>query len=394
MMTIQDTSVYCAQGPQYLGPTGQGILTGYQFVFKDLFDVEGFVTGAGNPTWLTTHLPAVATSPLIERCLSLGAECLGRVQTDELAYSLNGQNCHYGTPVNPAAPHCIPGGSSSGSAVAVARGEVDFSLGTDTGGSVRVPASYCGLFGLRPTLGALSLAHCFELAKSFDTAGVLAANLETLTTVWNGLGAKAADSKPCTHLYLDKQCLSLLSKPRLAAIQQYCLNAQVALVEGDWLAENHIQLAELSDVFRTVQGYEIAQLHGEWLQKHITSLDPAIAERATWALEISAEQYQQGVAKQQQFSRLLMSQLQDNQCFWLLPTTPSGPPPLDMPAAELANYRSYLMGLTSIAGLSGLPQLHIPLAGLAEGPCGFSLLGDKYQETGLLALASMMEKGI
>lgn len=116
-----DQRIYCTQGPDYLPALKQGSLNGLSFVFKDLFDVEGYVTGAGNPKWLETHSKAESTSPLIISLLNAGAECKGRVQTDELAYSLNGINVHYGTPVNPLAPDCLPGGSSSGSAVAVAK---------------------------------------------------------------------------------------------------------------------------------------------------------------------------------------------------------------------------------------------------------------------------------
>ena len=182
--TAKDARVYCQQGPQALSATANGELDNLSFVFKDLFDVEGYVTGAGNPAWLTSHSKASKTSPLIETLLANGAECVGRVQTDELAYSLNGQNIHYGTPINPIAPDCLPGGSSSGSAVAVATGDADFSIGTDTGGSVRVPASYCGLYGLRPTLGKLNLEHAFQLSESFDTAGIFSRDLSLLSKVF------------------------------------------------------------------------------------------------------------------------------------------------------------------------------------------------------------------
>ena len=108
---------------------------------------------------------------------------VGRVQTDELAYSLNGCNYHYGTPVNPVTPDRLPGGSSSGSAVAVARGDADVGLGTDTGGSIRVPACYNGLYGIRPTHGRLSSEHMVPLAPRFDTPGWLCRDAETLERV-------------------------------------------------------------------------------------------------------------------------------------------------------------------------------------------------------------------
>ena len=136
-----------------LPPTGEGPLAGLRFAVKDLIDVAGHRTGCGNPTWLATHPPATVHAVCVEQLLAAGAHCAGKTVTDEVAFSLLGQNHFYGTPLNPAAPDRVPGGSSSGSASAVACGLVDFALGTDTGGSVRVPASNCGVWGWRPTHG-------------------------------------------------------------------------------------------------------------------------------------------------------------------------------------------------------------------------------------------------
>ena len=148
-----------------------GPLAGLSFAAKDIFDVAGAVTGCGNPDWAATHAAAAEDSWAVARLLPAGARLVGKTITDELAYSLNGQNAHYGTPTNPNGPGRIPGGSSSGSASAVAGGVVDFALGSDTGGSVRIPASYCGIFGLRPTHGRLPLDGVMPLAPSFDTLG-------------------------------------------------------------------------------------------------------------------------------------------------------------------------------------------------------------------------------
>ena len=373
-MDVNNT-VYCTQGPDELLPTRLGALTGLRFVFKDLFDVEGYITGAGNPTWLKTHSPANHTSPLISTFLSEGAECRGRVQTDELAYSLNGQNIHYGTPVNPKAENCIPGGSSSGSAVAVARREADFAIGTDTGGSVRVPSSYCGIYGLRPTLGKLSLKYAFELAKSFDTAGLFARELSVLNKVFQVLNESGADTDEKSE---SLTIISSLQKPqyqrRIARVAEKARESgiSVSVVDDNGLLSN---LAELSELFRTVQGFEIIQAHGDWLAKHEEAIDPAIAERVRWARNITSEQYHQGVEHQTGFRRSLIALLKACGGVIVLPTTPAGPPQLTTPADELADYRCELMGLTAIAGLSGCPQLHIPLLHQPEGPCGISLLG-------------------
>ncbi|MCG8567148.1 MAG: hypothetical protein MI747_18895, partial [Desulfobacterales bacterium] len=154
-------------------PHRSGPLTGLSFGAKDNMDMAGEITGYGSPSWATTHGKAPAHAICIEQLLNAGAQCLGKTQTDELAYSLLGVNAFHGTPVNPRAPEHIPGGSSSGSASAVAAGGVDFALGTDTGGSVRVPASNCGIWGLRPTHGRISPAGVLDLAPSYDTVGIL-----------------------------------------------------------------------------------------------------------------------------------------------------------------------------------------------------------------------------
>jgi amidase len=161
----------------------QGPLAGLTCGIKDLYDIGGHKTGFGSPAWLETHAPAAATAPAVQRLLDAGALIVGKTHTDEMAYSLNGENPHYGTPVNVNAPGRIPGGSSSGSAAAVAAGLVDFALGSDTGGSVRAPASFCGIYGLRPTHGRIPLDGACALAASFDVAGPFARDPALLARV-------------------------------------------------------------------------------------------------------------------------------------------------------------------------------------------------------------------
>lgn len=391
--THKDSRVYCRQGPQTLLPVSEGLLSGYTFVFKDLFDVKGYVTGAGNPTWLATHHAATHTSGLILALLSQGASCVGRVQTDELAYSLNGQNIHYGTPLNPIAPDCLPGGSSSGSAVAVAGKDADFAIGTDTGGSVRVPASYCGLYGLRPTLAKFNLEHCFELAKSFDTAGILSRDLGLMHKVFEVLNSAPVRGTSAQTLYLDNTLATQLSEQRLRRLQVCCTEAGIRLLKGDFLAENHLSLEDMSLLFRTIQGYEIIEKQGSWLAEFGHSLDPSIYQRVEWSRTISAAQYAQAKKRQTDFKLQLSALLQQQAGLWLLPTTPSGPPSLSIAGEQLAKYRTCLMGLTSIAGLSGFPQLHLPMKGLDEGPCGVSLLGLPDSEGDLFATAQQLIQG-
>src|SRR5437870_990734 len=193
-----------------LPPTGSGMLDGLCFAVKDVIDVAGWKTGCGNPTWRDSHPPAIANAVCVEQLLQAGARCVGKTISDELAFSLLGQNHFYGTPLNPQAADRVPGGSSSGSASAVACGLVDFALGTDTGGSTRVPASNCGIWGFRPSHGFVSVAGVNPLAPSLDTVGVLAQSADVLAKVGLVLlaGAPLSASKPAT-IYLIREAFAL-----------------------------------------------------------------------------------------------------------------------------------------------------------------------------------------
>ena len=176
-------NAFCSHSTAALKGAPGGPLAGLTFAAKDLFDIAGHVTGAGNPDWLRLHTPAPRTAPVVQTLLDAGADMVGKTHTDELSRGIFGENAHYGTPTNPRAPGRVPGGSSSGSAAAVAGGLVDFALGTDTGGSVRIPASFCGIFGIRPTHGRLSLDGVVGQAPSFDTVGWLARDADLLARV-------------------------------------------------------------------------------------------------------------------------------------------------------------------------------------------------------------------
>lgn len=162
-------------------PTGTGSLEGLRFAVKDLIDVQGYVTGCGNPDWAASHSPAIVNAVCLDLLLAAGATCIGKTVCDELAFSLDGENFFYGTPLNPRSPDRVPGGSSSGSASAVACGLAELALGTDTGGSVRVPAGNCGIYGLRPSHGIVSVAGVMPFAPTFDTVGILAGTMDVLT---------------------------------------------------------------------------------------------------------------------------------------------------------------------------------------------------------------------
>src|SRR5262247_211667 len=170
--TVDDhLNAFCKDTDAYLEGVAGGPLSGLTFAAKDIFDVVGYVTGGGNPDWKATHEAATHTAWVVSVLVAAGATMVGKTITDEITRGIFGENAHYGTPLNPRAPGRVPGGSSSGSASAVAGSLVDFALGSDTGGSVRVPSSFCGLYGLRPTHGRIPLDGILLQAPSYDTIG-------------------------------------------------------------------------------------------------------------------------------------------------------------------------------------------------------------------------------
>ncbi|MFZ0888721.1 MAG: amidase family protein, partial [Candidatus Binataceae bacterium] len=183
-VAVRDTlGAFCAHASLRIEGARGGPLAGLTFAAKDLFDVAGYACCFGNPDWLRTHAPARRSAPAIRMLLAAGATLVGKTLTDELAFSVAGENIHYGTPLNPRAPERTCGGSSCGSASAVAGALVDFALGTDTGGSVRVPAAFCGLYGMRPSHGRVPIEGVIAHVPSADTVGWMAPDAEMLGRV-------------------------------------------------------------------------------------------------------------------------------------------------------------------------------------------------------------------
>ena len=214
-----------------------------------------------------------------------------------------------------------------------------------------------------------------------------------LSDLYDVLTAGPLQAEAGRTFYLDNCLAGYLSEERLARLQLWCRETNAELLRGDFLVQNKWQLEALSLLFRTIQGFEIIKNHNHWLTEHGDSLDPAILQRVEWARNISVDQYADAKVQQADFRRQLTEHFADTQALWLIPTTPSGPPALTMSGHELADYRSNLMGLTSIAGLSGFPQLHLPMQGLSEGPCGISLIGRADQEAQLFAAAQKLYQG-
>ena len=364
-------------------PQKQGPLTGYTFAMKDVIALAGHKNSAGNPDWLLTHEIEEKTAPVIKQLLGSGATLKGVTHTDELMYSLNGENIHYGTPPNPLNRNCIPGGSSSGSASAAI--ERDFTIGTDTGGSIRVPSSYCGLFGIRPTHNAISLEGVIPLAPSFDTIGWMSTSSRVLKEVGDVL--LRDDITDFKHIFLDSQAWDFLSRSD-SELLQFAL--------GDLPTETKPitgMLADWATLFRTIQGIEIWQTHGEWVTKVQPSFAPAIAERFAWASTLDVTRYDALKTEQKKITAYLKDQLGDNGVV-VIPTTASVAPRKKASLDEVEAVRTKTMQLTCIAGLVGFPQVTVPVLREDGLALGLSFIANKGQDRSLLHLVDSYFEGV
>src|SRR5262245_12475470 len=297
---MRELGALCEENAGEADPTGSGPLNGLTFAVKDVFDVAGQRTGFGQPTWLATHAPAETTAPAVGRLLAAGARMIGRAICDELTYSLDGENVHYGTPLNPACPEHVPGGSSSGSASAVAGGLCEFSLGTDCAGSVRIPASFCGLYGMRPTHGRVPLEGAAPFAGSFDTAGWLARDADVLELVGRTLLAeRSTDAPGNSRLPGERQPRphGLIARDAFAVagpLAATALQSAVERVAGELAAAEEVTIAEEGlgrwvESFRVIQAFEIWRSLGAWVTEHRPALGPGIRERIAWAATVTDE---------------------------------------------------------------------------------------------------------
>lgn len=365
-----------------------GVLSGLSFAVKDLYDVAGQPTTYGNPDWARTHPPAAATAPCVAALLQAGAHLRGKTKTVELAYGLTGENVWHGTPTNPAAPDRFPGGSSCGSAAAVAAGLVDFAMGSDTGGSVRIPASYCGIFGIRPSWGAVSLAGACGLAPSLDTAGWFAARAGILARVGEVLLPQDPGGTLGPLLKVDEVWMNAvpataaaLAEPLIAAERLLGRALRVELVpEG---------LDTLYEHFRCIQAEEAWATLGSWVEATRPRFGPGVGERFAAARQMDPAKAAAGRAFRNQF-RARMRALLAGGAVLVYPTSPVPAPKLGIPLSDQNAVRERTIGVTAIAGLAGLCEVTLPAAKAEGAPVGLSLVAAAGRDRALLALAEAL----
>lgn len=389
MAVVDDIGAFVPHGLVERAPTGEGPLSGLTFALKDLFDLAGVPSGAGNPDWLSSHEVPEKDAPIVGTLLAAGARLVGKTITDEMAWSLNGENFHYGTPANVAAPGRIPGGSSSGSAAAVAAGLVDFAIGTDTGGSVRLPASYCGIIGLRPTHGRVAPEGAFALAPSYDVAGWFARDMDVFGRVGRVLlGETEPPAAPARLLIADDMFARAHAATREAlepAIERLAeLFGEVEHVEvsGD-------RSAAWREVFRVVQASEAWKLHGAWVERVRPRFGPGVKERVEGASKVTAVEVAEAVAARAEI-RAAMDALLPPGTILALPTVPGAAPRVGAPESELNLFRAAAIEMLCPAGHAGLPQISLPLGDVNGFPVGLSLMAARGADEALIALAGML----
>ena len=389
------TGAFCPHGDFEVDGAPSGPLKGLSFATKDIFDIAGRVTGCGNPDWLASHAPATKHAAAVQKLLDAGAHMIGKTITDELAFSLNGQNFHYGTPRNAVTPERVPGGSSCGSASAVGHGIVDLALGSDTGGSVRIPACLNGIFGIRPTHGAVDDAGVMPLAASFDTVGWFARDAHTLARAGAVLLPADRPGTAPNRIYIARDAFAIADQSVADAVRNAIAKAGAALpiaAELD-LAIELGGLPEWLKRFRRLQPREIWAEHGAWVEARKPRFGPEIAERFALAKAVSATPE----GDDQEFRARVSAHLdrvlgQDG--VLLIPTAGTIAPRLDMSKEELAQFRDRTLTLTSIAGLGRLPQVQLPAGKVDGAAVGLSLIGPRGSDRALLALAEKVASAL
>ena len=385
-----DPAVWRVAGIPLLPPLGSGPLDGLGVAVKDLIAVEGHPTGGGVPAYLAGQSPRPASARVVTALRRAGAHLAGLAQTDEFAYSIAGSNSHYGTAPNPAAPARLGGGSSSGPAAAVALGQAQVGLGTDTAGSIRVPAAYQGLVGFRPTHGAVPSDGVLPLAPSFDTVGWLTRDVATSAAVAAVL-IPPRDSAPTAptrvlRLPLAEQLAEPLTRDLFAG-RVAAFEAAGLLPPAKPVALTAATLDEWFAAFRTVQAYEAWTSHGSWIEAHPGSLGADVAARFAAAAAVTDAEADA--------ARAIVAAARDQLGEWLagailvLPTVP-GPAPLRTAGpAEIDDIRGRTLRINCLSPIAGAPAISLPLNG-HDAPLGLCLIGAPGSDLALLSAAARL----
>ncbi|MEL6505563.1 MAG: amidase [Pseudomonadota bacterium] len=386
-MRNPDLNAWCDY-PQISVPHAQtGPLSGLTLAVKDIFQVAGYPNGWGQPTRLAQAEPDGETQATVQKMLDAGIEITGKSQCEELCFSLTGINKHYGAPINGAAPDRVTGGSSSGSVSLVSHGVADVATGSDTGGSVRAPASYCGLIGLRTTHGRIPLDRTMPLAPSFDVFGWFAKDAATYKKVADVVLGEDADNTPLTHLMACPELDSLL----LGDDDYRAYAGGAEKIENAFNDEREFvplpfDIMDAYWAFRKTQAYEAWQALGPWISENQPDLGPGIKDRFDYGASISKEEFEHETGVRLTIRTALEEMIGSNGLL-VLPTVPSCAPLKSESEDTLQAFREQALMLLCLSGLSGLPQITLPLAQVYGAPLGVSLIGPRGSDKRLVDIA-------
>jgi amidase len=364
----------------------EGPLKGLTFGVKDIYDVAGVKTGFGSPAWLDTHEVARKNAAIVDQLLKAGASVVGKTHTEEMAWSINGINAHYGRPINVKAEGRVCGGSSSGSVSAVAGGLCDFALGSDTGGSIRLPASYTGIYGLRPTHGRLSLEGVLPLAPSFDVVGWFTRDAETYARIGKVLLQGGDWNAKPRELLIAEDMFALLGEREKEALQPAIKRIATPYGEPRPVKIADRPLRDCFELYRIIQAAEVWKIHGAWVEKYKPTFGPGIHERMYGAAKSNSAEVEKAKAAREKVSAHV-AELLKNGAMIILPTVPSIAPKIDVPQAEADSFRGKAMSLLSVSVLARTPQISMPLATLDGCPLGISIMGAQQTDEMLIAAA-------
>ena len=391
---LNDTlGAFCTDTEAYLEGAPAGPLSGLTFAAKDIFDVAGHVTGGGNPDWKATHPPAARNAWIVQTLVDAGATMVGKTHTDELTRGILGENAHYGTPVNPRAPDRVPGGSSSGSAAAVAGSLVDFALGSDTGGSVRIPASFCGLYGLRPTHGRIPLDGILMQAPSYDTIGWFARDAATFARVAEAIfGSSVAAGAPSRIVIADDlfgECDPAVAdalRPVADRVAGKASSAETVHLAPDgvdgWAWQQN-----------TLQSVEAWKSVADWIDAVNPRFSYMVADRYALGTSFSQDQLEAARATRDRVRRRL-DEVAPAGTFLCFPTSPVVAPLRDQPLSGKRGSQARIIRLTCMGGTSGRPQLSMPLGEVDGLPVGLSIMGNRGDDEALIGFALEIERSL
>ena len=363
-----------------------GPLASLTAVVKDMYDIAGTRTGGGSPEWLAEQKPATRHAAVVEQIVAAGATITGKTICDEFFYSVAGVNAHYGTPTNLRAPGRIPGGSSSGSAAACGANACDFALGSDTGGSVRIPASFNGLYGLRPTHGRIDLAGAMAMAPSFDVGGWFANAPGVFHRVGTVLLRGTALAAPVRHLVVATDAFAQADAEVAALGRDFLKHATPVLPQSTEVTAAPGGFDDWREAFRIVQAKEVWETFGVFVTRVKPKFGPGIKERMEFAATVTDDQAK-AARKIVAAARTKIRALLPTGTIMALPTSPTIAPPADLKGDELESFRVRVMRLTCMAGLAGLPQMTLPIGTVSGCPAGLSLIGWAGADEVLLGLS-------